>query len=354
MDRSLFGWSAVLARHHAAYYPGFDAGRISGEHRDAYLLLFAEGECVAQPAGRLRHRARKRSELPVVGDWVAFSRNSAGPAIVRAVFPRSSLLLRAAAGNETIEQPIAANVDVLFVVSGLDVDLNLRRVERYLAFALESGVTPVIVLNKSDWCADLLAHLTPIETAGWNVPVHVVSAARNDGIDALAEYARGGKTLALVGPSGAGKSSIVNALLGEARQATNEVRESDGRGRHTTTSRALFVLPNGGAVLDTPGMRMLALWDAEAGIGSAFADVEELGRGCRFNDCGHRGEPGCAIAEALGNTLDPDRFEAYCKLLREEAHRRRKVDARERAAEFERWKRLHREAREHAKFKRRQ
>jgi len=334
------------------FEPALATGRVAGEFRETYLLLTDRGERRAKLAGRLRHQSRDRRDLPVVGDWVEFSQNPGGPAIVRTVRARSSLLLREAAGDESVAQPIAANVDVLFIVSGLDNDFNLRRIERYVAFALESGVAPVLVLNKADQCADLLEPLALIEAAGWDVPVHVVSALRNDGIEALASYAFGGRTIGLVGSSGVGKSTIVNALLGEERQATSDVRESDGRGRHTTTSRSLLLLPSGGAIVDTPGMRLLGLWDAEAGIRETFADIEALAQGCRFSDCAHGGEPGCAVGAALGITLDPARYEAYCKLLREDAFQLRKVDASERAAERQRWKQLHRAGREQGRFKR--
>ena len=353
MDLSSLGWSEPLPRHLATRYPGHLPGRISTEHRGAYRLLGADGERAGEVDGKLRHAARGRADFPAVGDWVAYSPLDGARAIVHGVLPRKTALIRKEAGSRVDEQLIAANVDVIFLMSALDGDFNLRRIERYVTLAWDSGAQPVILLNKADLCDDVESVLDTLRLTGWGLPVHPISSLTRDGVDALAPYLAPGTTVAVVGSSGVGKSTLVNQLLGEGRQRTGGVRADDDRGRHTTTARELFVLPGGGVLIDTPGMRELHLWLGEDGLGETFADIEALALACRFSDCAHAGEPGCAVGTALGVSLDPARLENYRKLLREQAFLERKVDAGAQAAARERWKRLHNDAKEHAKLKRR-
>jgi ribosome biogenesis GTPase len=324
-------------------------GRICAELRESYRILYSGTEIDARVAGRLRHEARSRLDYPAVGDDVLFVAEHGNPT-VQEILPRRSAIVRKAAGTACEEQVIAANVDHLLIVCGLDGDFSVRRIERYAALAASSRVAPVLVLNKADICRDLDHKL--LELADIRFPIHVLAAAFGDGIETLEPYLQG--TVALVGSSGAGKSTIANALLGRAAQTTAAVRADDSRGRHTTTSRQLFALPSGGFLIDTPGMRELYLWADSDAIDDAFSDIESLALLCRFSDCAHDSEPGCAIRAALGDTLDPERFENYCKLRREQAYLERKVDARAAAQELARWKAIHRDAREHLKFRRRQ
>ncbi len=353
MDLPSLGWSQTLADHLAARHPGDVPGRISTEHRGAYRLLGAGGELVAEVDGKLRHAARGRLDFPAVGDWVAYAPLDSAHAVIRGVLPRATALIRKAAGSAADEQLIAANVGVIFLMSALDGDFNLRRIERYVTLAWDSGARPVILLNKADLCADVESVLEELRLTGWGIPVHPISSLTRDGVGALAPYLAPGTTVAIVGSSGVGKSTLTNQLLGEARQRTGGVRADDDRGRHTTTARELFVLPGGGVLIDTPGMRELHLWLGQDGLRETFADIEELAAGCRFGDCAHDGEPGCAVRAALDVSLDPARLENYRKLLREQAFLERKVDPEARAAARERWKRLHSEAKEHVKLKRR-
>jgi ribosome biogenesis GTPase len=250
-------------------------------------------------------------------------------------------------------QVLAANVDTVFVVHPIAEDPNLRRIERELALAWDSGAVPVVVLTKADLSADADAARDAVEAVALGVDVVVTSAVEGEGIDALGAYATGGRTVALVGPSGAGKSTLVNALVGSDVQATREVRESDGKGRHTTVVREIVPLPGGGALLDTPGMRALALTDADEGIAVAFADIVELAEDCRFRDCTHSGEPGCAVQAAVDRgELAPERLESWHKLRREAEVAAMKTDARLRSEEVRRWKVILKSVKDHPKYRR--
>ena len=253
--------------------------------------------------------------------------------------------MRKVAWSETKPQVVAANVDVAFVVCGLDLNYNVRRIERYLTLAWESGAQPVVLLTKADLCDDVESYVYEVEAVAYGVPVHAVSAPHGDGVETVRGYVPGGRTAALLGSSGVGKSTLVNALLGEDLLATQEIRE-DGRGRHTTSHRQLVPLPDGGLMLDTPGMRELQLWDADSGLEAAFGDLESLAAQCRFADCTHREEPDCAVRAALANgTLDLERYESWRKLQRELERLARKQDGRARSearkerARFERSRR---------------
>jgi ribosome biogenesis GTPase len=329
LDLESLGWDASLAE---AFHPyeqhGFVPARAAVEHRIEYVVYSALGELRAELAGRLRHD----EEHPAVGDWLAVAaRPDEGRATIHAILPRRSAFVRKVAWAETKPQVVAANVDVVFVVCGLDLNFNLRRIERFLTLAWESGAQPVVLLTKADLCDDVEAYVLEVESVAFGVPVHAVSAPHGDGVETVRSYIPHGRTAALLGSSGVGKSTLVNALVGEEVLATNDVRE-DGRGRHTTSHRELVPLPGGGVVLDTPGMRELQLWDAASGLESAFQDLDALVGQCRFADCAHGREPGCAVRAALADgTLDVERFESWLKLQRELERLARKQDARARS-----------------------
>lgn len=323
------GWTPALEDQftpHAA--DGLEPARVAVEHRGAYLVYTARGEAQAELAGRLRHEAVERGELPAVGDWVAVTPTD--PALVHAVLPRKTKFSRLAASDHggTIEQVVAANVDVVFLVAGLDGDLNLRRLERYLALGWESGAEPVVVLTKADLCPDVEASVVEVELTAIGVPVHVVSNLTGEGVEELAPYFATGRTVAALGSSGVGKSSLLNRLAGEELMATGDVR-ADGRGRHTTTNRQLLPLPAGGLFLDTPGMRELRLWESEEGLAQTFDDVAAAAALCRFTDCSHGGEPGCGVQVALADgTLTHERYDSWRKLQAELQHLAVKQDKR--------------------------
>lgn len=336
---SAFGWTSYFEEQFEQYAAeGLEPARVAVEHRGAYVLYTGRGERRAEPSGRLRRAAASRAGLPAVGDWVAVSETA-----IEAVLPRRTKFSRTAAsdqGRAVEEQVVAANVDAVFLVTGLDRDFNVRRLERYLALAWESGAEPVVVLTKADLCPDVAERVLEAESAAIAVPVHAVSNVTGEGVDEVRRYFAGNRTVAALGSSGVGKSSLVNRLAGEELMETRDVRR-DGRGRHTTTSRQLLLVPGGGLFLDTPGMRELRLWAADAGLDAAFADVSELAAACRFADCAHESEPGCAVREAI----DPARLASWRKLQNELAHVARKQDARLQAEERRRYRRMERSRR---------
>jgi ribosome biogenesis GTPase len=299
----------------------FSPARVIVEHRGAYDLITADGPRTAEPTGRLRHEARDKRDLPAVGDWVAVGADGR----VDAILPRKSAFIRRAAGVRSEPQVIAANVDVVFIVTSANADFNPRRIERYVAAITEGGALPVLVINKTDLCADVDALVTSLGGAATGLEVARVSALERRGLEQVASHVKPGATIALVGSSGVGKSTIVNWLLDRESQTTGEVSEHDARGRHTTTHRELIPLPGGAALIDTPGMRELALWSDDGDVSVAFDDIEALAKSCRFVDCQHQGQPDCAVARAVElGELESVRLEHYAKLQRELAHQRDK------------------------------
>jgi ribosome biogenesis GTPase / thiamine phosphate phosphatase len=322
MTLAELGWDDDWARVFAAV-PGshLQPGRVAIEFNHIYRVFVDGDEIDTSAAGRLKHRAARRSELPAVGDWVAVRivPGEQRGAIV-AVLPRRTRFSRRAAGAVTDEQVVAANVDVVFVVMALDEDFSVRRLDRYLLLARESGASPVILLTKPDLAADAAARATEVGARAGDLPVHVLSPKFNQGLEQVAAHLGPGRTAALLGSSGVGKSTIINRLAGDERQRTREVREADSRGRHTTTHRELVVLPSGGLIIDTPGMRELQLWDAHAGARETFDDIEALAAECHFTDCRHRDEPRCAVKTAVASgVLSAERLESYLKLREEMA-----------------------------------
>jgi ribosome biogenesis GTPase len=301
------GWEAAFAEHRAA---GLEPARVAVQHRGAYDLLAEQGELRASAANRLV----REDGLPAVGDWVGIDLTTN---LIEALLPRRTSIGRKEVWTAIREQILAANVDVAFLTQALPLDFNARRLERYLAMAWESGAQPVILLTKIDLVDDVTRYLDEVEAVTFgSVPVLAVSARTNVGVDELRAWLEPNKTAVLLGSSGVGKSTIVNTLIGEELLATQEVREDDQMGRHTTTRRELILVPTGGVVLDTPGIRELQLWDAD--LEQTFGDIEEIARRCRFSDCNHDQEPGCAVREALQDgTLSAERWESYLKLQRE-------------------------------------
>jgi ribosome biogenesis GTPase len=306
-----------------------DFGRI-------YRILGEAGEIWAETSGRLRHRAAGSSELPAVGDWVLASLPAGdGRAVIQKVLRRSTHVARKAAGERLSEQVVAANVDFVFVMQSLDRDFNLRRIERYLVVVRDGGATPVVLLTKSDLAADAIAScIERVGSVAPGVAVRAVSARVEGGLDPIRHYLAAGRTIALLGSSGVGKSTLANALCGADIARVAEVRESDGKGRHTTTGRRLLVLPGGVMLVDTPGMRELALWDGEGALDDTFGELADLAAGCRFRDCRHEEEPDCAVLDAAAQ--DPAlaaRLESWKKLHAELAHVAREQDLAQRLAE---------------------
>ena len=297
---------------------GLVLARVVVSQRDHYHLLTSAGEVTAEVCGALRHRSAGRDGMPVTGDWVAVRIASALQASVIAVLPRKTLFSRRAAGKREDQQPIAANIDLVFVVCGLDGDFNLRRLERYMTLAAEGGVEPVIVLNKVDLCPDIEKRMEDAATVARGAPVVQASTRLPGGMEGVRGYLAHGRTVALLGSSGVGKSSIVNSLMGEELLRIQEVRDSDSRGRHTTTRRELFQLDGGGILIDTPGMRELQLWAGKESVDQAFDEIADLVSACRFRNCSHSGEIGCAVERALADgVVSSERWKSYRKLLAE-------------------------------------
>jgi len=320
--------------------------RVISQQRGLWRVAGDFEECWAEASGALRAAAEVGGDWPATGDWVATETLSGGGRpLIQQVLPRRSKFVRKVAGRRMEEQVIAANVDTAFVVMALDGDFNVRRLERYLAQCSESGAKSIVVLNKSDDCADVAARVAEVESIAAGVPIFAVSARTGDALNRLDTFLSAGQTIVLLGSSGVGKSTLLNHFLRRDAQAVQPVRPGDSRGRHTTTSRELFALPGGALLIDTPGLRELQLWDAVEGVEQAFADIAELAAACKYGNCGHTNEAGCALQAALSEgRLDQGRLENWRKLLREQEFQRRKADPEARQKDKERVKLLHRGA----------
>ncbi|WBT06949.1 ribosome small subunit-dependent GTPase A [Brevundimonas vesicularis] len=330
-----YGWSEVWATAFAPHaHAGHTPGRVILQHRNGYLVVTDAGELQAKASGRLRHEAQETGP-PAVGDWVALSPNPQdGAATIHAVLPRRTAFVRRAADSVRRTQILAANIDVAFVVTSMNADLNPRRIQRFLAAAMDSGARPVLVLTKSDLSADPQAELAQVAALEAQTLVLTVSAREGVGLEALRLQVKPGETCVLIGSSGVGKSTLVNAFLNEDRMATQAIRASDDQGRHTTSHRQVIPLPGGGLIIDTPGIREVGLIDAEEGVEAVFDDIEHLMQECRFTNCGHVSEPGCAVQAALADgTLEGPRWAHFQKLKSELAAAGDKAERIAKAAE---------------------
>ncbi|WP_243387518.1 ribosome small subunit-dependent GTPase A [Bacillus kexueae] len=340
-----FGWNDFFQ----AQVEDWDGaiGRVTLEHKHMYRIANESGEWLGELSGKFRFDAVCKEDYPAVGDWVLFKPlPNEKKAVIQHVLNRKSRFIRQSAGSKIEQQIVAANVDYVFIVSSLNRDFNVRRIERYVLLAYDSGATPVIVLTKKDLCEDIEEKRAEVEEVAIGVPVVCVNNIEREGYDELSPYLLEGKTIALLGSSGVGKSSLLNGLMNQDVQKTLSVRDGDDKGRHTTTHRELFSLPNGALIIDTPGMRELKLWEGEESLDSTFADIEELARTCRFNDCQHESEPDCAVKKAIDDgSLAVERLKSYKKLQREIAFSMRKQDEQLALIEKQKWKKIHKHIR---------
>jgi len=342
IDLKSLGWNSSFEENFAEYREkGFLPARVSKEHTHIYFLYCENGELTAEVAGRIRHKSDSKCEYPAVGDWVAVNpRIEKELATIHAVLPRRSSFSRKVAGLNTQEQVIAANIDLVFIVNGLDNNFNPRRIERYLAHVHDSGAEPVIVLNKTDLCDNIKSRIAEVKKIAHKTPIVAVCALDENGILPLKKFINKGETIALLGSSGVGKSQIINTLIGWDKQAVQEVR-NDSKGRHTTTNRELIVLPCGGLVIDTPGIREIQVWCDVDSLNKAFADVLELAAHCRFSDCSHEVEPGCAVRKAIEEgEIDLTRVQSYIKMKKEVLELEKKQNRRSKIIERAKWKKV--------------
>jgi ribosome biogenesis GTPase / thiamine phosphate phosphatase len=334
------GWDADWASSFEQLQEdNLSVGRVAAQHRGAYDVWTGDGELRARAAGRLYYEHEVGAPVPAVGDWVVLQETT-----ITAILPRRSAFVRKRAGVTSDEQVLAANVDTAFLLGGLDDDFSIRRLERYITTTWDSGASPVVVLTKADLCADVADAVLTVESVAIGVPVQPVSNVTGDGIDQLTPHLRAGRTAVLLGSSGVGKSTLLNRLAGEELMRTAAVAP-DGTGRHTTTHRELVRLPDGALVIDTPGLRELQFWDGD--VSAAFEDIEQLAAECRFRDCAHAREPGCAVLAAVDDgRLELDRLRSWRKFQRELEAIAARTDRRLRAARKKRWKQIAAHARQ--------
>ena len=355
-DLTTFGWDEFFEANFKTYAgSGYTWGRVALEHKNLFRVYTQHGEVLAEISGKLRHEAVNRRDLPAVGDWVVIrSQPEGGRVMINAVLPRRTSFVRKTAGSRTEEQIVGANIDTVFLLTSLNQDFSVRRIERYLLVAWESGANPIIILSKSDLCDRMAERIDEVQTVARGVPVHAVSVVTGLGLEDIAPYFKRGQTVAMLGSSGVGKSTLINHLAGDDHLKVQTVREHDDRGRHTTTHRELILLPDGGLVLDTPGMRELQLWDGDESLQFLFDDIEAFAGKCYFSNCRHQDEPRCAVREALeAGTIDSGRYESYGKLQKELNYLARKRDKLSEIVEKKKWKKLSRLASERARLKRR-
>ena len=343
MDLKVLGWDLDFSEAFKAYQgKEYIPLRVTRDNRNKYTAIGEIGEYSCEVSGKFRFGTGEKSGYPTVGDWVvAAIRPNETKATIHAVLPRKNSFSRKVSGEVTDEQVVAANIDTVFIVTGLDENYNLRRIERYLSVAWDSGITPVILLNKSDLCSEYEARVSEVESIAIGTKVLAVCATEKIGIGLLGKYVREGQTVAFLGSSGVGKSTIINSLLGTEFMKVNEVSEVGSRGRHTTTHRELIILPSGSMVIDTPGMRELQVWGDDDGLKQVFDDIEQLTQSCQFRDCNHESEPGCAVREALEiNELSAKRFASYLKLKKEYEYLASRRSMKPSAVEKVRWKNI--------------
>jgi ribosome biogenesis GTPase len=322
-DLTKLGWNEFFAEHISSLESaGFEIGRVALENRHQYLLYTKSGEVIGETTGRLLHYADTPADLPKVGDWVLFQPfPEEEKVIIHQVLPRKSIFSRKIVGRKVEEQVVATNVDTVFIIQGLDNDFNPRRIERYLVMVFEGNSKPVIVLNKADICPELEDKIEEVKKIAPNVPIIPLSAQTGAGIEELKSLILPGSTYVFTGSSGVGKSTLLNKLFSKEIQLTSDVRGNDSRGRHTTTSRKMFILPDGGLLIDTPGMREIQLWCGDDSLSDTFSDIEDLALTCHFSNCTHTKEAKCAVLKALKNEEIPgERYQNFLKLREELAN----------------------------------
>ena len=346
MELNKLGFDAFFQKHiENANFENLSVGRICAEHKESYKLFSEFGELPATISGKFRNNSKTREDFPAVGDWVLFEYfENESKAIIREILSRKSKFSRKVAGKETQEQVIASNIDFAFIVCALNYDFNLRRIERYLSLVWQSGATPVVVLTKTDLCPDVQDKISEVENIAFGVDIHAISNISTDGIETLQKYFTDNKTAVLLGSSGVGKSSLINNLAKEELMTVKELRTNLDKGRHTTTHKQMFILPTGGLIIDTPGIRELQLWAAEDGISQCFSDVEEIAKHCRFADCTHTNEPNCAVQKAIKDgLLDASRLENYLKVQKEQEYLTSRQTQSAAKVEKDKWKTIHKQ-----------
>ena len=354
MDLTKYGWDSFFEDKLKDFsVDGFIPGRIAVENKTNYLLYTHFGEMTGEISGKMYFNCEEKNDFPAVGDWVLFRPfPEEKKAIIEGVLPRKTKFSRKSAGVKTDEQILASNIDTVFIMTSMNKDLNTRRLERYLILARENRILPIIVLSKSDLCENPEEMLAELKNFLDHVPFQMISCVTGYGLQEIRKYFEGNKTAALLGSSGVGKSTLINTLAGSDIMKVNDLTNYKDRGVHTTTRRELVVLPEGGMIIDTPGLRELQLWEGSEGLSDLFSDIEALAEKCRFKDCTHSEEPGCAVRQAFEDgTLDEDRLKSYNKMQREINYFERRKYESSILAERKKWKKIHKDVKQIMKFK---